>query len=177
MSAAFEFNPEEVEALVQAVVDTFDFTLPGKSQSLGRDLAVTAAEGIADRSNQGLDAAGEPFKPNAAKYAAYKFRKFQVDRPGELGGQTLSLQSVLGTPEVTPDTVVMRYGTGQAPQRKTSRGGADLSPSQLEATDQEKAEWLQAGGREFYGLDAEISEKVIVQAGDALTEHLKAGGL
>jgi hypothetical protein len=183
VAVGFDFNPDEVTALIEAAVRTFDFTLPGKSQSLGRDLAVRAATGICDRSNQGLDPDGNPWPPNSDTpfhgmpgYATYKYQRYSVDRPGELGGQMLSLLSVLGTPSVSADTVEMTYGTGSPPQRTTSRTGVAMKPSELKATDVEKADWFFEGGREFFAFDDEIAESVVELCGEALDEYLTAAG-
>lgn len=176
MAVGGEFDLGDLDAILSAVVESFDLTLPGQDQSLGRDLAVRAAHQIQDRSNSGDDPDGNEWRPNERRYAAYKLKRYQVDRPGELGGQMLSLTSVLGNPTVTPDSVEMAYGTGQAPQRSTSRGGTELKPHELKATDRQKAEWFEDGGREFYALSEEDCDALAELAGEALDRHLKALG-
>ncbi len=178
MHVSFRFNPDSIPDLIQAAVDTFDFTMPGEGgQSLGRDLAVTAAKGIADRSDSGLDLNGEPFAANEDKYAKYKEKRYDVDRPGELGGQMFSLTSVLGKPEVSADAIHMSYGWNQAPARTTARNGAPLRESERKATDRQKAVWFAESGREFYGLDETIAEAMLEQAGKRFTRHFDDLGI
>ena len=53
MALGFELD-DDAAVLLQAAVDTFDFTLPGQGgQTLGRDLAVRTAAGITQRSARG----------------------------------------------------------------------------------------------------------------------------
>jgi hypothetical protein len=134
-----------------------------------------AAEGIESRSNQGLGKDGKPFKPNEAKYAARKLKRFAVDRPGELGGQMLSLPSILGRPEIGPDSVVMTYGTGELPPT-SSRTGATLKDYERTATDRDKARYFAEGGREFYALDAAIAADIVKRTGEALDKYVLGGG-
>jgi hypothetical protein len=160
---------------LEAVLDTFDFTLPGEQgQTLGRDLAVGAAMGIAQRSNQGLDVDGQKFRPNSPDWARYKLDRYQVDRPGELGGQMFSLTSILGTPQISKDLIVMKYGTDEPPMRPEARNGVPLKPEELEPTDVEKAQWFALGGRHFYGLDETINEDLTKIADTALLRHINA---
>lgn len=173
MAAEFHLNPDRVNDLVAAAVATFDFTRPGNDQSLGRDLAVRVAKGISDRSNEGKGPDGENFKENEDVYARYKLARYDVDRPGELGGQTFSLLSCLGKPEVSSDEVVMNYGWGKTPDRSVARNGVALRPSELTATDREKAVHLTDSGRAFYQLDDAIAESCVELAYDSLAEHLK----
>src|SRR5689334_1970463 len=119
MSAGFEMDPDAVLAHVAAAVDSFDFSIPGEAGgTLGRDLAVAVAQGIADRSADGKDPDGNDWRPNSDTpfhglpgYATYKRERYDVDRPGELGGQMLSQLSLLGQTTVTADEVEMVYGT------------------------------------------------------------------
>lgn len=178
MAAQFELDPDSVADLVEAVIDTYDWTLPGEAgQSLGRDLAVTVADGMAERSNRGLGVDGSPLKANEPKYARYKLARYGVDRPGELSGQTFSLLSMLGTVEVGPADVAMSYGLGTPPTRATSRTGQAMRPWELKATDREKAGYLGDSGRDFYGLDEDIKAKVVAQAGERFLRHLTDAGL
>lgn len=179
MAITFEFSGDDtVCALIEAAVSTFDFTLSGEGgQSLGRDLAVRAATGIANRSAEGRDPDGNEWAPNRPDWAEYKLERYSVDRPGELGGQMLSLVSLLGKPVMTADTIEMTYGTGEPPTRKTSRSGVELQPSELIPTDFEKAEWFTAGGRRFYELDEEIELSLVALCGERLTAHFASVGL
>ena len=173
MSVGFQFDPDSLADLIEAAVDTFDFTLPGQAGgTLGKDLAKTAALLIGDRTRLGKQADGGSFRPNVPKYAKYKHDRYSVDRPGELGGQMTSQVSVLGKPEVTAASVMMIYGWNVPPTRTTSTTGVSLKPSELKATDREKADWFTEGGRPFYELDDEISEILINLCAEAFGLHL-----
>lgn len=162
-----------VADLVDAAVRTFDFTLPGRGgETLGRDLAVRAALGIQQRSADGEDPDGNPWKPNEEKYAKYKHDRYQVDRPGELGGQMLSLTSLLGKPEVTAENVLMVYGWNTPPPAD-ARNGVPLTPSERKATDREKGSYFTDGGRRFYELDDATCESMVAVAAAALETHLR----
>ena len=160
MAIGFEFHADPVLHDIEEMVRRFDFTLVGKDQSLGRDLAVRAAigsetgelegGGIQGRSMQGLGPDGNPWPENDPKYADYKAKKYNVYLPGELGGQMLSKLSLLGQVVVSSDSVQMNYGTGQPPTKTTARSGAALRPGELKATDTDKADWFFDGGREFF---------------------------
>lgn len=177
MAFTFEFDPGELESLISAAVNTFDFELPGSGgQTLGRDLAVRVAHQIQERSNEGKDPEGRDWTPNERRYAAYKQARYAVDRPGELGGQMLSLQSLVGNPVITPDKIVMSYGLNVPPGRGQSRTGTELKPWESRATDRQKAEWFEAGGREFYALNEADEEELLKLAEEALGRHLDALG-
>lgn len=176
----FDINDDEIGALIEAIVETFDFTLPGRAgASLGEDIAAEAADGIADRSNQGLDDQGNPFAPNSPKWAAYKQRRYQVDRPGELSGQMLSLASCLGVPEITPDRITLRHGLGldnDATGHVRSRTGTDLRPYERDATDTDKGLWFTEGGRSFYRVDDAGAEALVNRVNESLGDHIRAAG-
>jgi hypothetical protein len=165
---------------IEAIVDTFDFTLPGRAgASLGEDLAADAADGIAQRSSQGLDVDGNPFKPNEADYAEYKLKRYSVDRPGELSGQTFSLASCLGKPEVSPDLIKLVHGTGESPDAAgytRSRMGTELKPWERKATDTDKGGYLTEQGRPFYAIDAAGEESIGRRADESLKDHIAAAG-
>lgn len=168
-----EFDADEAERTIQAVVDTFDFTLPGEGgQSLGRDLAVRGALGIVERSQRGLDVNGEPFKANSDDWAEYKLEKYQVDRPCELGGQMLSEPSMIGDTAITATEVIMVYGVDEAPTKTTSRSGVELEEWELKATDREKAGYCAEAGREFYAWDDKIAESIVLVAQARLDIHI-----
>lgn len=173
----FTFDDDGL-AMIEALVDTFDFTLPGRAgASLGEDVAAMAADTIAQRSNQGLDINGAPFTPNEAKYAARKLRRYSVDRPGELSGQMLSLQACLGKPTVTPDELTLTHGNNVTPESQgytRSRTGVAMKPHELQATDRDKGIWFTAGGREFYAIDAAGEELIAKRVDESLDDHVKA---
>ena len=178
MPLDFDMDAAPLADIIEAMVETFDFTLPTTGGgTLGEDLAAQAADDIAQRSSAGLDVNGNPFRENEEKYARYKLRRYQVDRPGELSGQTLSLQACLGTPEVTADTITLRHGQGLDPRaagRDRSRSGVQMKPYEVTATDTEKGEYLTASGREFYRVDADGEQRLADRADATLKDHLAA---
>jgi hypothetical protein len=174
----FHFDPNDLPGMIEAVIDSFDFTIPGDSGgTLGRDMAVRVAIGIANRSTKGEGPDGTAWTPNSPGYAAYKRERYGVGLPGELGGQMLSEPALLGKPEVTPDHILMTYGWGLKPQKTDSRNSVPLKPSELKATDREKAQWFTDGGRRFYELDQTIADSVVNDVvAPAMDKHLKAAG-
>lgn len=169
--AAMESNIDEVARWIDDVVDSVNFTMPGRDASLGRDMAGVVAEGIIDRSvPDAVSPDGGTWAPNEARYAAYKRKKFAADQPGILSGQMLSLESVRGEVKVLPNSVEMTYGIGATPSR--SRTGAPLSASQQATTDKDKARHFADGGREFYGLDRTIAEAVMIEVESAIADYI-----
>ena len=173
MAVGASDNLSEILALLDAVVETFDFTLPGKDQSLGRDLAVTVASEIAQRSSAALGPDGVEWAPNAPKYARWKAAWYRISdfAPNDRTGQMLSFQSLLGRPRVTKDAVEMWYGTGEAPTR--TRTGALLKKTDLAVTDEEKAMYC-SPKRPFYALDEQIGDACLRVTADALAEILRS---
>lgn len=168
--ADVESNFLEFEAEFKGLIDGFNFTIPGKDQSLGRDLAAGAALMISDRSisEQG-NAQGQPWDANERKYKAMKERKHGVYSVGVLTGQMLSLESMKGETTVEANEVVMVYGTNTEPTKFSTYG--DLKPN--EPTDREKAEWFADGGREFYELSEDDANNLIIEAAEALADYLE----
>lgn len=168
--ADVETNFLEFEAEFKALIDGFDFTIPGKDQSLGRDLASSAALMISDRSisEQG-NAQGSPWAPNAPKYAKMKQDKHGVYNVGILTGQMLSLESMKGETTVEANEVAMIYGTNTEPAKFATYG----TLKDDEPTDREKAEWFADGGREFYELSEDDANNLIIEAAEALADYLE----
>ena len=175
MAVGFELDPNTPREIVEALVETFDFSLPGRDQSLGRDVAVRIAAQIAERCAKGVDPEGKPWKPNAPGYASYKRVRYNVYQPGELGGQMTSLESLVGQPEISRDEITMKYGTGERPAR-ASRSGTQLRESETTATDREKAQYFHDSGREFYGLTDEDAGSVTEMLVEALGKHFRDAG-
>lgn len=171
-----EFDPATPKEIVEALVDTFDFTLPGRGgKTLALDLVTAAAAGIAQRSAAGKDPEGVDWRPNEPRYAAYKRNRYNVDRPGELGGQMLSLTALEGQPRIARDEIEMVYGDGVEPP-PTSRSGTPLHPWEREANDREKGDYFTASGRRFYELDEPISEAMVKLVQQALDDYIEAAG-
>jgi hypothetical protein len=169
--ASVDSNADQVAAALGALVGSFDFTRPGKDQSLGRDLARTVARGIQRRSVPGATAPdGSSWAANEPEYARRKRAKYAADQPGIRTGQMLSLESLVGETTVAPDSVEMRYGTGEPPRRAAN--GAELTKGDAATTDRAKAGYFTDSGRPFYGLDAEIAGECRALAAEALKDHL-----
>jgi hypothetical protein len=164
-------NGDEIAAWLDAVVAGFDFTLPGIDQSLGRDLARTAAQGMIDRAvDEGKDPDGAPLKPNAEPYRSWKRKKYSVEAPLVRTGQMLSLESMMGETSVSADRIDMVYGTGEAPTRGST---GYISESDKKVTDRQKAAYVTDGGRRFYEFDRQIASAIVAQAGEAFGRYLE----
>lgn len=174
MSTGSNSNIDAVAADIEAIVASYDFTLPGDDQSLGRDLAGVVATGIADRSAQGKAPNGSDWAENREPYKSRKAKRYSALLPNELTGQMLSLESLKGQTTIAADAVEMKYGTGEAATRART-GPADARD--CVATDQQKAEWTTEGAsgppRPFYELDNAIADECQKVAGEALVKHLK----
>lgn len=164
-------NSDAIADLIDALVDSIDFTTVGANGSLAEDLVDVIATGIADRSAQGLDPDGHPWDANEDKYAAYKRKKYDVDRPGELGGQMLSLESLKGRPAISAEKVEMAYGTGEVPP-PNARNGAALTDSQRAVTDRDKAGYFTDSGRRFYEFDDAIKTAALDVASQFVADQI-----
>lgn len=163
-------NFDQHVAWFKDLVDGFNFKLPGKDESVGKDLANLAAQRMTDRSEQQQGGpAGDIWLANEPRYAAWKAKKHNVHAVGVLTGQMLSHESMLGTLDVQSEEVTMKYGTGDPAKR--FRGGESYDVENP-PTDRQKAQWFEEGGRKFYGLDENISTELANLAGEALDEYL-----
>lgn len=163
----------DIDALARdldALVAGIDFSMPGRDQALGRDLAGVIAQGIVDRTvaeQRSVD--GGVLKANVPQYRAWKAAKYGSYQPLVRTGQMTSFPSVLGEVTIVSSDVRMRYGTGSAP---TSSSTGYLSDSDRAVTDRDKAGYV-SDDRPFYGLDDRIADAVIEAAGDALDDYLR----
>ncbi len=177
MALGFSLDSQEFCNLIEEAINTFDFTLPGEAGgSLGDDLVVRAATGIHEYTSEG-EGPNEYWPANAPQYAEYKRKRYGVSVPGELGGQMLSLLSLIGKPVFGANEIEMVYGLGEPPRRSTSRSGVPLRRSELVATDREKAEWFTEGGRPFYEFNETIEISLVDLCGKRLVEHIGSVGL
>ncbi len=163
-------NLVEYQPAFAALINDFNLTVPGKDQSLGRDMATEACLAIVERSvADQQDATGGTFKATSPKYTASKLRKFSVDLVGVRSGQMLSLESVKGEITVEPEVVTIKYGTGEVATRSST--GGQLRSN--EPTDRQKADWFTQGGRPFFGLLEADHDRVQGVARAALAEYLE----
>ena len=172
----------EVADWLENLVTGFNFLLPGEDQSLGRDLVVAVAMGIADRSATIHDPDSVPWAENSDNppgkgYKSWKAMHYGVfDMPNYRTGQMLSLESLIGRPEITENAILMVYGTGDPPTTSAAPTGY-LSEEDQKITDYEKAQFAHEStehrpARPFYGLDDTIRQEAIDVAAEALDKYI-----
>jgi hypothetical protein len=113
---------DQVAAFLRGFVDSFDFTRPGKEQSLGRDVAGRIVERIADRAVKERRGANSKWQPNSSTpsrsapkgYRGWKADAYGVgeDAANERTGQMLSPTSLYGRTRIEAKEITMVYGTG-----------------------------------------------------------------
>jgi hypothetical protein len=178
-------NIDDVVRTLAAFVHSFNFTLPGIDQSLGRDLAGVVARGIqrrAAKESRGKDP--QRWYANSDKYRRVKAKAYgwgELDgKPNFRTGQMLSLMSLLGTPRVTPDLVEMIYGTGTAPagcwspwdQRTEAQKTADMAMTDVEKAEYAHDQYKNRPARPFYEWNEDIRDQCIETAAKALDHYL-----
>lgn len=152
-------NIDDVEKWEKDLIDGFDFTRVGEEQSLGRDMVRDVAQGIHDRTvAERRDATGAPVKSNEYHYAVWKAEKLGVYQPLIKTGRMLSLVSLIGNPEISPDLIVMPYGTGEEDEDGV--------------TDRDKAGYV-SGERPFFALDDAIVDRLADRAGEAFDKLIQ----
>jgi hypothetical protein len=164
-------NIDEIERWFDQIIASINFTLPGKDQSLGRDLVGVVANGIIDRSvpdAKGPD--GNPWAENHDPYKAWKAKEYDAFQPGILTGQMLSLESIKGETTINPDSVEMKYGTDTP--ASGSRNGKAPPDAKEPPTDRQKAEWFHDRGNEFYGLDEAIAADCVDECAEGLADYI-----
>lgn len=156
-------NIDEISAAFDDLFDSFGFTAEATGGiNLGEECVGLIIESIADDASQAKGADGQTFPDNSEPYRADKDRVYGWDNPGYRTGQTLSLASLKGTPEISDDQVSMTYGTGEPPSRSYSPTG-HISDQDKEVTDREKAGWLTEKYGDIYALN-EARERAVVDA-------------
>jgi hypothetical protein len=168
-------NGDEIARELENLFNKIDFTIRGAEKNLGEALVEIVANDINELGNEGKGPDGAEWTPNEKKYAAYKARRYDVHKPGELGGQMLSEESLKGQPLILPDQIDMVYGTGKQPP-PNSRSGVPLREHERKPTDREKADWFTDGGRPFYELNDAMEPKLLDAFGDAIEILAKADG-
>jgi hypothetical protein len=179
-------NIDEVCRWLQEFAESFDFTRPGKDQSVGRDLALTIVHGpdvggqggILGRCAAGVGADGTPWPPNAPEVSARKQEDYGWDEPNRRTGQMLSQQSLYGRTRIEPDQVTLVYGTGQPPSGSAAPSGYS-SKADRETPDVLKASLAHSGQgrkgirRPFYEATREDAENVSAVAQENLNEYIR----
>jgi hypothetical protein len=169
---------DEFDHQMHAIVDSFDFNLPGIEGSLGRDVMMAVVEGIMRRSEDEKKGAEVDWPKNTDGVAKRKEKRYLLtDAPNEQTGQMLSQKSLIGQTTIEPELVTMIYGVNTPPDK--TKTGVKLAPADERVTDVEKAYYAHTGQskqkilRPFYELDDTIATDVIKIVGDALNDHVR----
>jgi hypothetical protein len=179
-----EVNVNAVLVSLQRIIEGFNFTVPGRDQSLGRDVLGLMVERIDSRVSNAVGPDGTPWPENSTKeppkggYKGQKGRLYGWTDPGKRTGQTTSVPSLRGNKTtIEANLITMRYGTDSKP----STGG---SPTQLvtkqdeRRTDTQKAEYMHTGGRwhvklPFYQVGDGDAEAVTELCQENLDEYIR----
>ena len=121
-------NVNEVVDSLDAITDSFDFTVPGADQSLGRDVAKRVVQGIYDRSLEERRGARSPWKQNESKYRNGKRKTTEPTNRIAEPARCFPTGALMGRTTIEPDQITMIYGTGDPPAR-ASFGGRPKSNS------------------------------------------------
>lgn len=170
MSASVEQVFDELTRLIQG----FNFRLAGADRSMGRDLCRTIAGQIQIRAATESRGAGSRWKENTEKTKKGKEKYGWPENDGKPNfrtGQMLSLESLLGNPEVSEHEVTMTYGTGSPPVSGYSPSG-HISKHDRDVTDVQKAGWAVEHDRPFYEIDDLIVDAVVEEVEKHLVAYL-----
>jgi hypothetical protein len=156
---------------LEGLVKTFDFTRKGEGESMGKDAALKVAQGIVNRSAAQQAGVDGIFLANDPKYTADKVKRYGTDLIGFRTGQMISLPSLLGHVDVTPNTVLMTYGTNTPPSRSIS--SSYISTSDQAVTDTQKAEYFTDRKGRWYAIDDTIADNVRGYFADQLSGFIR----
>jgi hypothetical protein len=120
-------NISKVVAWLDQFVDGFDFTRPGKGQSLGRDVKSKAVQLIHDSSLIDRTGFGTAWQPNSEAptkwhpqgYRRWKEENYGTDEPNSRTGQMLSKELLWGRTKNEAKQVTLTYDTDKPPSRAT----------------------------------------------------------
>ena len=162
-------NVDRVEAWLNQLSDTFDFTLDGESKSLGEDLLDLAALGILDRSvGQEQQADGSSFAPNRGKYGDKK-RSLGIQVGIGFGDpnsdKMMSLLNVAGKRELQPEEATATFGATDfaADKGKWFTNGSS-------GADGDRSGAKNQPPRPFYELDEYVAQDAL----DYMTRRVEA---
>jgi hypothetical protein len=141
-----------------ALIATFNFTRQGHQESMGKDAAGIVAQGIIDRSVNDQGGPTGIWLANDPDYTVDKVAKYNVSLIGFRTGQMISLPSLLGKLDITPDEVLIHYGTSKAPT--SSMASNYLSKGDQDVTDNQKAQYFTEKKGPFFALDDKIADEV-----------------
>lgn len=162
-------NVDQVFNDIKAVIDGFNFATQVEDKTLGLDCAGIVADEIIHRSiDEQRGEAGAWYEIDE-RYAASKLKNYGTNLIGVRTGQMLSLESMLGTVNVSTSEVQMLYGTGKPPTTSSVTGY--ITTADKEISDIEKAYFF-SKDRPFYELDDLISDKVYARIEHCLEEYI-----
>jgi hypothetical protein len=153
------------------LIETFNFTRPGKDESMGKDAAHKIAEGIFDRSINEQGGPEGPWPENDEEYTKAKLDYYHVEWIGVRTGQMLSMTSLLGKIDIEPTRVEIYYGTNEYPIETMT--GVSITKQDREVTDRQKAEFFTKKKGQFYVLDETIANNVKQYFSDELSEFIR----
>ncbi len=116
--AGVSSNLPEIDKVFRDLADTFDFTRPGRQQSLGRDALAAVTTAIGDRCRREEAPGGDRWAEN--KEWAKKDPRKRGKPIGVLGDQDnmLSPAELAGEQEITKDSAIATYGITDENQQK-----------------------------------------------------------
>jgi hypothetical protein len=178
-------TPDELNNYLTDFVDKFDFTRPGHSQSLARDVADVVVECIQERSSRGVGPDGDAWEANSGKstpwlpggYRQWKMENYGWDDPNYRTGQMLSKMSLGGNIQINPHDIVIAYGTNTPPTRGGSPNSFFDPETDGKVTDTQKAEWAhedtgEKPARPFYGLGDGDDQAIVELCQENLNDYI-----
>ena len=181
-------NIGDVMEFLRDFVEGFDFTRPGRDQSLGRDLAHAQVDQIMTRSSKFQSPDGSQWTGNSTSpwrrypqgYKQWKEEQYGWDdAPNYRTGQMLSQLSLFGRTRIEPRQITLIYGIEAAPTRSASPNGHLNLETDGKVTDVQKATWAHGGekgkpARPFYGVGDGDAEALCAVAREALHEYIRS---
>lgn len=156
--ADVQSNFPEIERVIQAIADSFNFERPGREQSLGRDALGVVTTSIQDRCRNETDPEGNRWAPN--KEWAQKDPRKRGKPVGILGDSDnmLAPLQIQGEQDVTSTQAEVTYGTDEWNRRKAQwfTNGSRASDDGTErsgADNQEARPFYEIGEAEERALD------------------------
>ena len=177
MQAGATGNADEVIAALDALMDTFDLTLPGENGSFGEDLCDIFSQGVFDRTiGRELDADGNPLAPNRGKYGEHKRAEglpVGIGTDPDRSEQMLSLVQLKGERDIQADHATIVYGTTQGAKDKANWFTYGSSGSSVY--------WEYSGAknqppRRFWDFDDDINSQLVARCEERLDRAVKILG-
>jgi len=187
-------NIHEVADWFRQFIHGFNFTRPGKDQSLGRDIAnviirgpeLDGLGGVMGRCADQKDPEGKEWAKNSTKpirgypggYAEFKEEKYGIiDEANRRTGQMLSQLTLTAKTKVGATEIEIRPGTDQPPSSSAAPTGK-LSEADKAVTDTQKigfahTETPTKPARKFYAANDEDRRNVIAVAQENLDDYIR----